>query len=166
MAVTLNRNVFVLNEKLIRFNHELIKSQSKGAQPLREADRDRLLSYIEDSIQYINYVAQQPQTDEPESHPFELTATDNPDIIPMDNTNLLEAHLMINVITTEVIDSQSSRWGSGWHPADMGRFLNLFRKLENLIIDYIDKAPLLDLPESTPWADHAKPGNKGIQPGK
>lgn len=161
----LNRSVLVLHNKFVRFLKELKQSQSRGVSVLSVADRDRLLSYIEDARQYIAFTISQPFTDEPESHPWELDIPDEPSFEYFDNTNLMEAALLLHVMIKENANSQSARFASGFISFDFKRLNALLDKFDNLIINYIDKAPLLDLPETAPDKDYAPDGKGGIGTG-
>ena len=82
----------------------------------------------------------------------------------MDNLNLLNGIYLIHDIMAENANSQSSRHGSGYLSFDYKRLKALFQKITNLIIDYIDKAPLLDMPETAPRTDGTTHGSRGINP--
>lgn len=162
---TLNRNVAVFHRKALRYLEEIKKSQSAGVSPLKTADRDRILSYTENLRAYLNYVITQPETDEPESHPFPLEYPGKPDVGNMDNLDLYEAQLLLLVILTENANSQSARMGSGYFKFDYDRIMAMLQKLDNLVIDFIDKQKILDLPETSPRHDHDGTGSRGITPG-
>lgn len=160
----LNRDVAVMHYKLRRAEEEVVKSQSKGVTTLKAADRDRLISYVDDARQFLMYSYNAPETDEPESHPRKIQLTPPPAIQPMDNLNLLNAIYLLHDCMAENANSQSARHGSGYVVFDYNRLLRLFEKLTNLIIDYIDKAPLLDQPETAPREQGSITGSRGIQP--
>jgi len=161
---TLNRNVAVFHRKTLRYLEEVKKSQSAGVTPLKSADRDRILSYTENLRAYLNYVIKQPETDEPESHPFMLEAPPKPEVADMDNLDLYEAQLLLIVILTENMNSQSSRMGSGYFSFDYNRIMAMLQKLDNLIIDFIDRQKILDMPETSPRYEGVTHGSRGIEP--
>jgi len=161
----LNRDIAVMHIKLLRAEREVVLSQSKGTTTLKSADRDRLVSYIDDARRFLNYSYKAPETDEPEAHPRKIELRALPTIGEMDNTNLLNAIYLLHDCMVENANCASARHGSGYIIFDYDRLGKLFDKLTSLIIDYIDKAPLLDMPETSPDAPGVVQGSTGIQPG-
>jgi len=158
--VTLNMDIHGLVRRLFRFGVELFHSQSNGLVDLREADRARLISYLDAADAYIAWAQAQPQADMPETHPhaWKLDAPILPTGVEVENDSLIDILSMIDIFAREALACASTRQPNRFTTHDEKRFKDYITRVRNFVTQYIDTQLPLDLPESTPQEPVAPPG--------
>lgn len=147
-----NHDIVNLVEKLDRFSRELKMSQSAYVSQLGSADRERLDSYLAALEYLIAWIAKMPALDLPESHPrgYEIAEDSGVDLTGVENEHIKVILRLLDLARYEVIKSQSSRLASGLIGFDHKRFTASVDKIKAFLVEFVDMATPLDLPESSP----------------
>lgn len=160
-----NFHVRFLADKIHRFGHELIKSQSANDSQMKAADRTRLSSYL-DSVDYaVNWIGSLPELDLPETSPREYACEDFPPEVDAENEAINVACDILRACYLETVNGQSARRSAGMSPHDILRVRNVVAHCRNFLTEYVENALPLDLPESSPMEANTGPGRTGINPG-
>ena len=162
MTTTLNHDIAGIHARLNRAIFETHKSVSSGVVDYREADVDRIISYLNGVDAFHNWIIDQPQLDLPESHPKEYILDENPKVGLVENDAANDIVRLLEVAREEIVNSQSARLPAGLIEFDSGRLFAVIEKTRKLVTDYIQNVQPLDLPESTFKRDQSGPGRKGI----
>ncbi len=157
-----NQDVLSLVEHVNRYIDELTHSQSSGVNGMIDADKERIASYIKALRTARGWIMAQPMLDLPETHPRMFALEPFPLVPEMENDAQAHCVRMLEALRTELINSQSARMPSRLQPFDDKRFTSVVDKLESFVVDYIDKAEPLDLPESSPQEALTGPGRGGV----
>jgi len=147
-----NHDIVGFVNRLDRFAKELEKSASGTVSELSVADRARLDSYLASLEAYRDWVVGAPALDLPESHPTTYTVADvsGVDVNSLENEHVKDVLVMIGLTREELIKSQSAKKASGLISFDEGRLTAIINKIKLFLVDYVDQATPLDLPESSP----------------
>jgi hypothetical protein len=159
---TLNHDIAGLHARLNRAIYETYKSASSGVVEYREADVDRILSYLRGIDEFHAWVEDQPELDLPESHPKEYALDANPVTTLVENDAANDIIRLLEVTREELVNSQSARLPAGLISFDSERLTATVEKTRKLVTDFIQNVQPLDLPESTPKRGQSGPGRKGI----
>lgn len=162
MSKVLNYEVAGLVRRLRRFRFEAAKSVSSSLAAVSEADFVRAKSHLAAAKAYLDYCAQQPILDLPESSPFEIelgeaTALDMPE-----NESIADFMMMYDLMETEITNSQSARQSSGFISHDLKRMDAMISKMNNFLDQYVANTLPLDLPESAPFRPTTGAGRTGV----
>ena len=157
-----NHDIVGLYNRLNRFMEELIKSVSSQTSQLNEFDRARLVSYLDATDTYHNWVVAQPHLDLPETSPKDFILETGPEIPDVENENIDDLLRMLVIGRDELINSQSARDAANLNQFDSARFRAIIEKCRQFILTYVDPATPLDFPESSPQDVTSGPGRTGI----
>lgn len=161
MEVTYNHDVAGLVDRVERIKYELIKSQSANVTETISYDLGRAKMYLDYADSYKAYVVGQPALDLPESSPREIELRDAHPVPEMENPEIRDLIRLFEVLRTEMVHSASSRLGSGLNIFDSGRYDQISGKARKLI-EHIENATPVDMPESTPRTPSTGPGRGGV----
>ena len=162
MASTLNTDVVGLNERIHRFLVEVMKCASANSSQVKEADKERLKSYLSSLRAYLDHISAEPELDLPETNPKEYVLRDLPPLADIENESLSDCCRLLELCREEIINSQSARLASGIIAFDKVRQEKIIEKAERFIKDYIEVVTPLDLPESSPMDPTTPSGRLGI----
>lgn len=149
-----NHDIVNLVEKLDRFSREIKMSQSAHVSQLGGADRERLDSYLAALEYLVAWIAKMPALDLPESHPrgYEVSEVSAVVLDEVENEHIKVILRLFDLARYELIKSQSSRLASGLIGFDHKRFIASVDKVKAFLVEFVDMATPLDLPESSPKA--------------
>jgi hypothetical protein len=145
-----------------RFIEEVQKSVSSGVSFSNEFDISRLKSYLDSVDRYHAWIKAQPQLDLPETSPRAYTLPAPPPDQDVENEDLGDVLRMFSLARDEVINSQTSRLGSGILAPDSARLTAVVQKVRAFLLDYIVPTQPLDLPESSPQDPMTGSGRTGV----
>jgi len=157
-----NMDIEMLIRKVQRAREEVVKSASSSHNGLKESDRKRFLSYIDDLKRLIIFFVDQPEMDLPEWTPTDITIVDLETMATPENEALLHLSQILAALEIEVANAQSARDGAGLISHDAARFTALLDKAQKFIEGYIAESLPIDYPESSPLRDNTGPGNKTV----
>lgn len=157
-----NHDVVLMVQQLNRYIEELMRSQSANVSGLTPADRARLMSYLSAMRKLRSWVQSQPILDLPETHPRQHELEPFPVVPDIENDAVAAIIRLLEAARTELVNSASARQASTLLKADEVRLTALVDKVEKFVVDYIDEAEPLDLPESSPQEDPVAPGRGGV----
>lgn len=157
-----NQDVVLVVQQLNRFIEEMMLSQSANVSGMTPHDRERLLNYIKAQRHLRDWVQAQPILDLPETHPRSHQLEPDPIVPDIENDAVAMIIRMLEAARTELVHGASARQASRLSSFDASRWTALIDKLEKFVLDYIDAAEPLDLPESSPQEDAVPPGRKGV----
>ncbi len=129
---------------------ELIGNQSHGVSVVREADAKRSLSYIDDLESFTAHCARRPQQDYNKTYEIEIPLPAPTPIPLMDNLNVMHLAQMVDTWRFEIANSETSRWSSGVHPADVRRMSEFCADYRSFFAEHIFKDLANDWPETVP----------------
>ena len=152
MAVIFNHDIKGIINRLDRFAMELVSSQSSGVSQLGAPDRARLEQYLAALVAYKGWVVAAPGLDLPESHPTSYTVSDTIGVSfeDLENEHVKDVVRLMGLLRVEIVKSQSSSLASGMISFDASRFDGVVTKVKQFLVQYVDVATPLDLPESSP----------------
>lgn len=156
-----NHDIANLIKRLRRFKVEIVKSVSSGISEMGEHDLLRLNSYLDCAKSFKKWMVEEPILDLPETSPMEIVLEEMPVLSEIENDDLSLVHTMMNLIESELLNSQSARRSTGLISHDAIRFDTYITKIENFIDGFIVPVSPLDLPESSPSTPMSGPGNLG-----
>jgi len=156
-----NHDIVGLWHRFNRFIQEVSLAVSSNLSMTNAFDVARLTSYLDSIDRYHAWVLGQPQLDLPETSPRPYVLTDpqtNTDVESEDMSDMLR---MLLLARDELVNSQSSRQGSGLIRPDSLRMTASVAKARAFLVDYIVPTQPLDLPESSPTDLMSGPGRTG-----
>lgn len=157
-----NHDIVSMVTRLQRFMKEMNLSVSSNLSELSEADKGRLVSYIENLKKFKDWVVDQPELDLPESSPREFTVEETTEVIDIENLDITQIGRLLHVLIIEIGNSQSARKPAGLTVHDSKRFDTIVAKLESFLEDFIGQEQGLDLPESSPKSPMSGAGQSGV----
>ena len=98
----------------------------------------------------------------PETSPQQWTLEAFPVFQAVESDEIDHVQRLLFAARNELVNSQSARLPSGLMPFDLTRFSAIVDKLEKFVVDYVEKASPLDLPESSPSKPVSGAGATGI----
>jgi len=157
-----NHDVLFLYDMCNRFITELERSQSNGVSGMTVHDQTRMLSYIDALNQKMDWIENNPLLDLPETHPrqYELKPKPTPQNVESEVVN--QYIRLVEAFRTEAINGQSARYASTVITHDIDRLRAITAKMLNFMQTYVQDVTPLDLPESSPLAELAPHGAKGV----
>lgn len=159
-----NHDVALIVDKIARFVTEVYKSVSSYISGVNKFDKARLISYL-DSIDVVHdWVLSVPELDLPETHPKDWEVEAFPVTTDVENDSVNQIVRLFAVAYEEVINSQSARQPAGLTIHDSARLRAYVEKVRKFVLDYVDKATPLDLPESAPQEAGSGHGFRGVDP--
>lgn len=161
---THNHDVRMVHNEYCRYIEETLKAQSANLAMIRDADKNRLLSYLDRMVQILDWIVAQPQVDLPESHPDIYELQEYPPLTKVENESLNMLATLFDLARKENANSSSSRAPSGMVSFDESRQRQYISKARNLLV-MSDSISPVDFPESSPRADSITDGRLGIGPG-
>lgn len=160
--VVYNHDVVGLWDRINRFIEELSKSVSSNVSITNSFDIARLETYLNSIDRYHSWVKAQPQLDLPETSPRVYELFPAPVVPVIENEDTDDIIRMLLLARDEVVNSQSSRLGSGLIAPDSARLTAVISKARAFLIDYIIPTQPLDLPESSPAQIMSGAGRTGV----
>jgi len=161
-GVVYNHDVLGLYERLNRFVEEVSKAVSSNVSITNAFDVARLESYLNAIDRYHTWVKSQPQLDLPETSPRAYQLRAAPDAFEIENEDMADVIRLLVLARDEIVNSQSSRLGSGLIGPDSARLTAAVGKARAFLNDYIVPTQPLDLPESSPAESISGPGRGGV----
>lgn len=158
---TYNTDVHSIVRRYNRMIVEALKSQSSGVSFTNPFDVARMRSYIAAMRAFQAFIVSQPLLDCPETGPTEIPLPDNPAIPMIENESAYDVVQLIEIARDEVANSQSGRMPTNLLGFDYERQTSYLDKISKLL-DYVDQAEPLDLPESSPMQAVSGPGQLGV----
>lgn len=162
MALVNNHDVVSVCQRLVRYTEEMSKAVSAGLSELNPFDRNRIEAYLLNVRSLLDWSVAQPQLDLPESSPRQWSVDDKLSYPRVESEVINDILRLMDVLYEEIINSQSARKAAGVAPFDSVRWYAVFDKTGAYLVDFVDKATPLDLPESSPSVAGVAPGKKGI----
>lgn len=157
-----NHDIVFLVRHLDRFIEELMRSASAGVSGMIDADKKRLGTYIKAIRAALAWAQSTPQLDLPKTHPRQYELEPYPIVPELENDALSLAITLFESARIELVNSASARLASRLQSFDAERLTAVVDKIESLLVDYIDKAAPIDLPESSPQEAPVAPGRLGV----
>jgi len=162
-TTTFNIDVHSVVRRWNRVLMEIIKSQSSGVSQTMPFDLVRIKSYLNAMEAFQSFIVSQPLLDCPETGPTEMPLPVPPVIPYLENESAYDLLMLVEIARDEIGNSQSSRLPTNFVQFDFGRQQNYINKARKLV-EYIEAAEPLDLPESSPMAAVTGPGRLGVNP--
>lgn len=160
-----NHDLVGLWRRINRFIEELMGSVSANGSELMTADKGRLHSYIKAIESYHVWVAGQPQLDLPETHPRSHPLPPAPEITEVENESIIDLVNLLVIARDEMASSQSARDAAGIKSFDSVRLTAITSKAKRFLVQYVEEATPLDLPESSPMREAVQEGRTGVLAG-
>lgn len=160
--VVYNHDIVGFYYRINKFVVELVKSASSNVSQLNAYDRARLGTYLLALRAFHDWVLAQPHLDLPETTPREYKLDEPEPAVSVENDEVDDIVRMLVLARQELTNSQSARLSSGLIPFDATRFAAIITKVENFLVQYVDKATPLDLPESSPVDVISGTGRTGV----
>jgi len=162
MAMTYNHDVAGLARHINRFVYELVHAVSANSSATNSYDLSRVHSYLDAIDSYHQWVISHPQLDLPETHPRGIEIEDVPAAEKIENESINDLAYLLTLARDELLNSQSSRHGSGLNKFDSARLTATVAKARAFLQNYVETVTPLDLPESSPLRDGVEPGRGGV----
>lgn len=157
-----NQDIVGLYNRINDFIYEMFKSVSGQTSEVNEFDQARLTTYLDAIDTYHNWIMNQPHLDLPETSPRIYPLRD-PDELPIvENENINDITRMMTIARDELTNSQSARLAAGMVSFDSARLTAMIEKMRRFLVDYIQVATPLDVPESSPQMASTGSGRGGI----
>lgn len=160
--VVYNHDVVGIWDRINRFIEELSKSVSSNVSITNSFDITRLETYLNSIDRYHAWVKAQPQLDLPETSPRAYDLFPAPALPVIENEDTDDVIRMLVLARDEIVNSQSSRLGSGLIAPDSARLSAVISKARAFLVDYIIPTQPLDLPESSPAQVMSGSGRTGV----
>ena len=160
---TFNIDVHSIVRRWNRVLVEVIKSQSSGISQTMPFDLTRLGTYFNAMEAFQNFIVSQPLLDCPETGPTEIPLPASPALPFLENESAYDVCMLVEIARDEIANSQSARLPTNLMQFDFKRQMDYISKLRNLI-NYVQAAEPLDLPESSPMVATTGPGRLGVNP--
>jgi len=160
-VTTYNTDVHSISRRYNRLLVEFLKSQSSGVSQTMPFDLVRARTYLASIRRYLDYIIGEPLLDCPETGPTEIPLPPKPVIQNLENDSLWDIINLVIIARDELENSQSARLPTNLVRFDYMRQTAVLQKISNLI-DYVEAAEPLDLPESTPMQLVTGPGQRGV----
>lgn len=157
-----NHDVAGLHARINRFIVEIQKSVSSNVSQMNGFDISRALAYLGAIDTYHAWVVGQPALDLPETAPRTYTLEENPAYVDAENESINDLQRMFAVMRDELVNSQSARLPAGLVSFDSARLAAVVAKARAFLIEYVQVATPLDLPESSPMEASTGAGLTGI----
>ena len=157
-----NHDVASLSQMLQRIGMEVHKSTSSNASFINEHDFDRTMSYLDWLSKKLDWIAERPLMDLPESAPT-IWNVDTPkqyDLVENEACNDILRLVFISL--EEIQNSQSARLASGLIAPDLRRFRDVIQKLYDFMNNFVESTNPIDLPESSPQRLSISHGHRGV----
>ena len=148
-----NQDIAGLCRRILRFWAEMRTANSANTSDVLDADKVRLISYMDAVERYLNWVAEVPQLDLPETGgKRKYNPGETPDVEEqqIENEDLRDVLNQFALCHDELVNSQSSRQPTGISTHDEARLRSYILKGRNFLGNYINQTEPLDLPESSP----------------
>lgn len=150
MSTVKNADIAGLQHRIVIFRNELDKSVSSSVAGFREPDKVRLQSYMDALAAYKAWVVSQDPIDAPHWHSKDIVLKPLPEVPEtVENASMLDVLRMLELMSVELIKSQSKDLPAGLNPHDSLRFDQNLRRVNDFLIQFIDQATPLDLPEAS-----------------
>ena len=156
-----NQDIAGLCRRILLFWAEMRTANSANGHDMLEADKVRLSSYMDAIERYLNWVADVPQLDLPETggkrkyNPGDTPGVDEQEI---ENEDMRDVLNQFAICHDELVNCQSARQPTGVSTHDEKRLRSYILKGRNFLANYINETEPLDLPESTPGFPEAGTG--------
>ena len=166
--ITLNHDIYSMARRLNDYAQDVVKSPSANIQGWRDADKERLQSYMDAIEAYVDWFQAQPEVDRPESHPQSYPEDDNFRFghAEVENQMINDVVHALWSMKFELLHSQSSRLANRLLSFDDKRFRDEISRLRLYFTSYIENFTPLDLPESSPEEPGVTAGRRGTSPSK
>lgn len=150
-AFVYNNDVIGIYNRLNRFICELIGSQSSDLSMTSSYDLARLLSYLDATDKFHDWVLAADQLDLPETKGFQYPLELAPVVPALENEDLEDMVRMLVLARRELVNSQSARAGTGFPvKQDSTRLRSITDKARKFVTTYMTPVQPLDLPASSP----------------
>jgi hypothetical protein len=157
-----NIHIAMLIRLIDRAIIEVTKSQSAPGSGVRQADADRIESYMNEMESFVNFSSRLPETDTPKSHPLAVQF-DPPLSLPrIENDSMWLLAQMFDTMRIEVGQSASSRQPNGWWKPDLPRVLKYIDDVRVFMAQHVQKVTPVDVPESSPRENVQPRGKMGV----
>lgn len=157
-----NMDIVGLNNRINRYIEEMYKSNSSSVNNVSDADKNRMVEYIDALDGLHDWIIAQPQVDLPDTTPKDYAIKKGIDIVEVENEPINDMIRMFLVMRDELGNSQSARIGSGLIKQDSKRLTDMTERCRKFYIEYILKYTPLDYPESSPQEPTSGHGRKGV----
>ena len=159
--VTYNTDIHGIVRRINRFIVEVTKSVSSNVSGTNSFDQLRAKSYIAAIRSYMTWVISQPELDLPETSPRSVVLPESPVIPVIENDSMFDLATLFELSRDELVNSQSSRLGSGLTKADVKRLTALLDKSDAFLVSFVAGVDPMDVPESAPMAPMTGLGKVG-----
>jgi hypothetical protein len=159
---TMNMDIVSVWNRVNRFIREMQDSASANVSLNIEWDVERLKTYSSALRYLVGHIDKQKGLDLPETNPVTYPLRPAPVLKDIENEFMSDCCRFLSTARDELINSQSSRLSTGLIHFDRDRFIAVIDRLEAYVVDYMEKATPLDLPESSPRAAVQGPGRVGL----
>lgn len=157
-----NLNIAGIDRRLKRMLKEMSHSQSASATDTMGFDIVRIEAMLGALGGYIDHVVNDPQLDQPESHPYTFKLDEMPTLPGVENDALVDLINSMLILQIEAVHSQSARKASGYTEHDVKRFRDHLAKAQNFVEAYIKVIQPIDNPESSPKEPMTPAGSLGL----
>lgn len=157
-----NHDIAGLISRIQRFITELAESSSSGVSLVSSYDQIRLMSYLNSITTYQAWVVANPQLDLPETNRTLWDIEPLVGVADVENESIKDLLRMLHLACQELLNCQSARVPSGLIVFDAARLTSYVVKAQNFLVNYIQVATPLDLPESSPSVPMTSQGKSGV----
>ena len=162
VLVVHNMDIVAINNRLNRYIEEMYKSNSSSVNNISDADKNRMVEYIDAIDGLHDWIISQPQVDLPDTTPKDYDIKKGMELAEVENESINDMLRMFEVMRDEMGNSQSARIGSGLIKQDSKRHRDMTERCRQFYIQYILNYVPLDYPESSPQEPTSGPGRQGI----
>jgi hypothetical protein len=157
-----NVHIAMLVRLIDRAIIEVTKSQSAPGSGVRQADAERISSYMDEMESFVRFSSRLPETDTPKSHPLPVQF-DAPVALPrIENDSMWLLAQMLDTMRIEVGQSASSRQPNGWWKPDLPRVQKYIEDVRVFMNEHVLKVTPVDNPESSPREQVQPRGKMGV----
>lgn len=162
-AITYNTDIHGIVRRINRFIVEVTKSVSSNISGTNSFDLARAKSYILSVRSYAAWIVSQPELDLPETSPKSVLLPESPVIPLIENDSMFDLATLFELTRDELVNSQSSRIGSGLTKADLKRLTALLDKADAFLVAFVGTVDPIDVPESAPAVAMSGIGMLGVK---
>ena len=160
---TNNHDVAGLVRRLDRALVEVTKSQSTAISGTLPFDNARLKTYITSARSYRAWMSAEPFMDCPATTPMFIEVPCYGQVLTMDNDSAWDVAQLLDTAIMELQSADCGRISNGFPVKEDGvRFDNTIKRIENLLLNFMEKIEPVDYPESSPRFASTGQGNTGL----
>lgn len=160
-----NLHICSLVERADSIIVNMLKCESANSNQLFDHDRERIVTYINELVDYMEWLDGRPRLDLPKSHPTKYTIDYVAQTVErhIQNRSLRDFARLMEAIIKELTEGESAILASGVQEYDKARFDKIIEQAWELL-DFIDGTEPLDKPESSPHAPEVEAGSRNSEP--